>query len=226
MGRKKEIVEVDKLAVGTTGVKDAFMEDTTQQEEFGYREEGMDPDMESGGEEPGDVADDIDNPGEDALPDYMEEENALMESPEDAEEEMPGREQLDESGEHQDADGEDICENGETGETAVTEDASGLAENATEPEDVPAETAAEEPAPAKPKRSSRKKKTVSDKAENEAETTGEQGDAETGVQPEMEVQPETVPEEGGWRRHCCRQKKAIRRWRKTFRIWMQIMAVH
>nr|WP_300815822.1 S1 RNA-binding domain-containing protein [uncultured Acetatifactor sp.] len=196
MGRKKEIVEVDKLAVGTTGVKDAFMEDTTQQEEFGYREEGMDPDMESGGEEPGDVADDIDNPGEDALPDYMEEENALMESPEDAEEEMPGREQLDESGEHQDADGEDICENGETGETAVTEDASGLAENATEPEDVPEETAAEEPAPAKPKRSSRKKKTVSDKAENEAETTGEQGDAETGVRPEVEVQPETVPEEG------------------------------
>ena len=53
MGRKKEIVEVDKLAVETTGVKDAFMEDTTQQEEFGYREEGMDPDMESGGEEPG-----------------------------------------------------------------------------------------------------------------------------------------------------------------------------
>lgn len=196
MGRKKEIVEVDKLAVETTGVKDAFMEDTTQQEEFGYREEGMDPDMESGGEEPGDVADDIDNPGEDALPDYMEEENALMESPEDAEEEMPGREQLDESGEHQDADGEDICENGETGETAVTEDASGLAENATEPEDVPEETAAEEPAPAKPKRSSRKKKTVSDKAENEAETTGEQGDAETGVRPEVEVQPETVPEEG------------------------------
>ena len=196
MGRKKEIVEVDKLAVETTGVKDAFMEDTTQQEEFGYREEGMDPDMESGGEEPGDVADDIDNPGEDALPDYMEEENALMESPEDAEEEMPGREQLDESGEHQDADGEDICENGETGETAVTEDASGLAENATEPEDAPEETAAEEPAPAKPKRSSRKKKTVSDKAENEAETTGEQGDAETGIRPEVEVQPETVPEEG------------------------------
>lgn len=196
MGRKKEIVEVDKLAVETTGVKDAFMEDTTQQEEFGYREEGMDPDMESGGEEPGDVADDIDNPGEDALPDYMEEENALMESPEDAEEEMPGREQLDESGEHQDADGEDICENGETGETAVTEDASGLAENATEPEDAPEETAAEEPAPAKPKRSSRKKKTVSDKAENEAETTEEQGDAETGIRPEVEVQPETVPEEG------------------------------
>ena len=101
MGRKKEIAEVDKLAVETTGVKDAFMEDTTQQEEFGYREEGMDPEMEPGGEEPGDVADDIDNPGEDALPDYMEEENALMESPEDAEEEMPEKEQMDESGEQQ-----------------------------------------------------------------------------------------------------------------------------
>ncbi len=196
MGRKKEIVEVDKLAVETTGVKDAFMEDTTQQEEFGYREEGMDPDMESGGEEPGDVADDIDNPGEDALPDYMEEENALMESPEDAEEEMPGREQLDESGEQQDMDGKDIYENGEEEETAVMEEAGSLAENAIGSEDVPAETAAEEPVPAKPKRSSRKKKAVSDKAENEAETTGEPDDAGVEVQPEMEVQPETVPEEG------------------------------
>ena len=107
MGRKKEIVEVDKLAVGTTGINDAFMEDTTQQEEFDYREQGMEPEMESGGEGPGDVADDIDNPGEDALSDYMEEENALMESPEDAEEEMPEREQMDESGEQQDTDGRD-----------------------------------------------------------------------------------------------------------------------
>ena len=196
MGRKKEIVEVDKLAVETTGVEDAFMEDTTQQEEFGYREQGMDPEMESGGEEPGDVADDIDNPGEDALPDYMEEENALMESAEDAEEEMPEREQLDEPGEQQDMDGKDIYENGEEEETAVMEEAGSLAENAIEPEDVPAETAAEDPVPAKPKRSSRKKKAVSDKSENEAETTGEPDDAGIGVQPEMEVQPETVPEEG------------------------------
>ena len=196
MGRKKEIAEVDKLAVETTGVKDAFMEDTTQQEEFGYREEGMDPEMEPGGEEPGDVADDIDNPGEDALPDYMEEENALMESAEDAEEEMPEKEQMDESGEQQGMDGKDIYENGEEEETAVTEEAGSLAENAVEPEDVPAETAAEEPVPAKPKRSSRKKKAVSDKAENEAETTGEPDDAGVEVQPEMEVQPETVPEEG------------------------------
>ena len=196
MGRKKEIVEVDKLAVETTGVEDAFMEDTTQQEEFGYREQGMDSEMESGGEEPGDVADDIDNPGEDALPDYMEEENALMESAEDAEEEMPEREQLDEPGEQQDMDGKDIYENGEEEETAVMEEAGSLAENVIEPEDVPAETAAEEPVPAKPKRSSRKKKAVSDKSENEAETTGEPDDAGIGVQPEMEVQPETVPEEG------------------------------
>ena len=105
MGRKKEIVEVDKLAVGTTGINDAFMEDTTQQEEFGYREEGLDPEMGSGGEEPGDVADDIDNPGEDALPDYMEEENALMGSAEEAEEEMPEREQLKKSREKHDTGG-------------------------------------------------------------------------------------------------------------------------
>ena len=196
MGRKKEIVEVDKLAVGTTGINDAFMEDTTQQEEFGYREEGMNPEMESGGEGPGDVADDMDNPGEDALPDYMEEENALMESPEDAEEEMPEREQLDEPGEQQDMGGKDIYENGEEEETAVMEEAGSLAENAIEPEDVPAETATEEPVPAKPKRSSRKKKAVSDKSENEAETTGEPDDAGIGGQPEMEVQPETVPKEG------------------------------
>ena len=196
MGRKKEIVEVDKLAVGTTGINDAFMEDTTQQEEFDYREQGMEPEMESGGEGPGDVADDIDNPGEDALSDYMEEENALMESPEDAEEEMPEREQMDESGEQQDTDGRDIYENGEGEETAVMEEAGSLAENAIEPEDVPAETAAEEPVPAKPKRSSRKKKAVPNKAEIEAETTGEPDDAGIGVQPEMEVQPETVPEEG------------------------------
>nr|WP_300664684.1 S1 RNA-binding domain-containing protein [uncultured Acetatifactor sp.] len=76
------------------------------------------------------------------------------------------------------------------------EEAGSLAENAIGSEDVPAETAAEEPVPAKPKRSSRKKKAVSDKAENEAETTGEPDDAGVEVQPEMEVQPETVPEEG------------------------------
>lgn len=156
----------------------------------------------------------------------MEEESALVEFAEDAEEEMPEREQLDESGEQQDMNGEDTYENREEGETAVMEEVGSLAENVTEPEDVPAEMAAEESVPTKPKRSSRKKKAVSDKAENEAETTGEQGDAETGVQPEMEVQPETVPEEGGWRRHCCRQKKAIRRWRKTFWIRMQIMEAY
>ena len=194
MGRKKEIVEVNGLAVEAPGVEDAFMEDRAQEEEFDGREEGTDPEMESGGEEPGDMADDTGNSGEDTLADFMEEEDALVESAEDGEE-MPEGGQMEESREHQDADGEDICENGETGETAVTEDASGLAENDTEPGDVPAEIAAKEPAPAKPKRSSRKKKAVSEKAENEAETTGEKSDAETGVQPEVEVQPETVPEE-------------------------------
>ena len=195
MGRKKEIVEVNELAVEAPGVDDAFMEDTAQEEEFDGRKEGLDPEMESGGEEPGDVADDADNSEEDTLADFMEEEDALVESAEDGEE-MPEGGQMEESREHQDADGEDICENGEEGEVAVTDEASGLAENATEPGDVPAEIAAEGPAPAKPKRSSRKKKAVSEKAENEAETTGEQGDAEIGVQPEVEVQPETVPEEG------------------------------
>ena len=119
-----------------------------------------------------------------------------MESAEDAEEEMPEREQLDESGEQQDMNGEDTYENREEGETAVMEEVGSLAENVTEPEDVPAEMAAEESVPTKPKRSSRKKKAVSDKAENEAEATGEQSDAEIGVQPEVEEQPETVPEEG------------------------------
>ena len=58
MGRKKEIVEVNGLAVEAPGVEDAFMEDRAQEEEFDGREEGTDPEMESGGEEPGDMADD------------------------------------------------------------------------------------------------------------------------------------------------------------------------
>ncbi len=74
-----------------------------------------------------------------------------MESAEDAEEEMPEREQLDESGEQQDMNGEDTYENREEGETAVMEEVGSLAENVTEPEDVPAEMAAEESVPTKPK---------------------------------------------------------------------------
>ncbi len=196
MSRKKEIVEVNEPAVETIGVEDAFIEDTAQEEEFDGREEGLDSEMESGGEESGDMADDADNSGEDALADFMEEENVLMKSAEDAEEAMSESDEMDEFIEQQDADGEDVRENGEDGEAVMMEEASDLTESATEPEAVPAETVAAESVSAKPKRSSRKKKAVSDKAENEAETTGEQGDAETGVQPEVEVQLETVPEEG------------------------------
>lgn len=87
MSRKKEIVEVNGLAEENAGVEDAFMEGAAQEEEFDGMEEGLDSEMESGGEEPGDMADDADNPGEDTLADFMEEEAALMESAEDAEEE-------------------------------------------------------------------------------------------------------------------------------------------
>ena len=191
MSRKKEIVEVNEQAVETIGVEDAFIEDTAQEEEVDGREEGLDSEMESGGEEPGDMADDADNPEEDTLADFMEEENVLMESAEDAEEAMSESDEME-----QDTDGEDIRENGEDGGAVMMEESSDLTESATEPEAVPAETVAAEPVPAKPKRSSRKKKAVSDKAENEAEATGEQSDAEIGVQPEVEEQPETVPEEG------------------------------
>ena len=45
MGRKKEIVEVNGLAVEAPGVEDAFMEDRAQEEEFDGREEGTDPEM-------------------------------------------------------------------------------------------------------------------------------------------------------------------------------------
>ncbi len=142
------------------------------------------------------MADDTGNFGEDALVDFMEEEDALVESAEDAEEAMPESDRMDEFREQQDMDGENVCENGEDGGAVVMEEASDLTESATEPEAVPTETVAAEPVSAKPKRSSRKKKAVSDKAESEAEATAEQGDAETGVRPEMEVQPGTVPEEG------------------------------
>ncbi len=187
---------MDGLAVEAPGVDDSYMEDTAQEEEFDGREEGPDPEMESGGEEPGDMADDTGNFGEDALVDFMEEEDALVESAEDAEEAMPESDRMDEFREQQDMDGENVCENGEDGGAVVMEEASDLTESATEPEAVPTETVAAEPVSAKPKRSSRKKKAVSDKAESEAEATAEQGDAETGVRPEMEVQPGTVPEEG------------------------------
>ena len=195
MGRKKEIPEVNGLAVEAAGAEEAFMEDAMQQGESNSVEEGLDSEMESGGEEPGDMADDADNPGEDALADFMEEENALMESAEDAEEEMYEGEQVDEFQEKPDADGEDICENGEAGGVAMMEESGGLSENAAEPEDVPAEAADEEDVPAKPKRSPRKKKAVSNKAGNGAEASEGQGDTETGVQPEAEAQPGAVSEE-------------------------------
>lgn len=110
MSRKKEIVEVNEQAVETIGVEDAFIEDTAQEEEVDGREEGLDSEMESGGEEPGDMADDADNPEEDTLADFMEEENVLMESAEDAEEAMSESDEME-----QDTDGEDIRENGEDG---------------------------------------------------------------------------------------------------------------
>ena len=188
MSRKKEIAEVNELAMETAGVEDAFMEDAAQKEESDGMEEGLDPEMESGGEEPGDMDDDADNPGEDTLADFMEEEAALMESAEDAEEEPEG-DQLEESREQQDTGGEDICEKGEEEETIVTQEAGGMAGSATEPEDVPAEEASEELVPAKPKRSSRKKKAVTDKAEKEDEAVGEQGNKGA------DAQTETVPEE-------------------------------
>ena len=191
MSRKKEIVEVNGLAVENASAEDALMEDAVQEKEFDGMEERLDPEMESGGEEPGDMADDADNPEEDTLTDFMEEEDALMESAEDAEEEMPEENQMEESREQQDTGGEDICENGEEQETAVMEESGGMAENATEPEDIPEEAASEEPVPAKPKRSSRKKKAATDKAEKEVEAIGEQGnkgaDAQTEAVPEKEL---------------------------------------
>lgn len=80
---------------------------------------------------------------------------------------LPEGDQLEESREQQDTGGEDICENGEEEEATVMREASGMAGNATEPEDVPAEAASEQLVPAKPKRSSHKKKAVTDKAEKE-----------------------------------------------------------
>ena len=41
MSRKKEIVEVNELAMETAGVEDAFMEDAAQKEEFDGMEEGL-----------------------------------------------------------------------------------------------------------------------------------------------------------------------------------------
>ncbi len=195
MGRKKEIVEVNGLAVEAAGVEGDFMEGTMQQGEVDNVEEGLDPEMESGKEEPGDMADDADNSGEDAPGDFMEEENALMESAEDAEEEMYEGEQVDEFQEKPDSDGEVICENGEAGEAAMMEEGSGLSENTIGLEDAPAEVAAGKAATAKPKRSPRKKKLVPDKAGNEAEATEERSDAETEIQSGAEARHETVPEE-------------------------------
>lgn len=97
MSRKKEMVEVNGLAMETAGVKEGFVEDTAQEEEFDGMEEGLDPETESDGEEPRDMADDADSSGEDILTDFMEEEDALMESAEDTEEGMPEEGQLEES---------------------------------------------------------------------------------------------------------------------------------
>ncbi len=194
MSRKKEIVEVNGLAMETASAKDAFAEDTAQEEKFDGMEEGLDPETESDGEEPGDMADDANSSGEDTLADFMEEEDALMESVEDTEEEMPEGDQMEESREQQDTGREDICEDGEEQEVAVLEESGDMAGNVTEQEDVPTEIA-EEPIPAKPKRSSRKKKAVADKAEKEQEAIGEQGnkeaDAQTGTVPEEELSAET-----------------------------------
>ena len=133
MGRKKEIVEVDGVAVEVVGVEEAFREGAMQQGEADSVEEGLNPEMESGADETRDMADDEDNIGDDMLADFMEE------------------------------------------------------------EDVPKEVAAEKAVTAKPKRSPRKKKSASDKAEGEVEALKEQSDTEIGVQPETEAQPEEEP---------------------------------
>ncbi len=174
MGRKKEMVEVNGLAVETVSAEESFMEDMMQQGESESVEEGLNPGMESGADGSEDMADDADDSGEDTLADFMEEENSLMESAEDAEEEMLEGEQRDEIWEWQDMGGADICENGENEKETFMDEASELAENAIGLKDATMEAAAEEPvvelpAPARPKRSSRKKKTVPDNAESGAE---------------------------------------------------------
>ncbi len=115
MSRKKEIVGVNESAVEVIGVEDAFMDNTIKQGEFGSWEDGLDLEMESGGKEPGDMADDADNSEEDILADFMEEENVLVESAEDAEEVMSESDRMDEFREQQDMDGENVCENDEDG---------------------------------------------------------------------------------------------------------------
>ena len=180
MGSKKEMAEVNGLSVETANAEESFMEDMMQQEESGSVEEGLDSEMESGADGSEDMADDTDDSGEDTLTDFMEEENSLMESVEDAEDEMLEGEQRDEIWERQDMDRADICENGEDGKEAFMDEDSGLAENAIGLEDATMEAAAEEavaevPALARPKRSSRKKKAVPDNAESGAEAIGEQG---------------------------------------------------
>nr|WP_300789107.1 S1 RNA-binding domain-containing protein [uncultured Acetatifactor sp.] len=174
MGRKKEMVEVNGLAVETVSAEESFMEDMMQQGESESVEEGLNPGMESGADGSGDMADDADDFGEDTLADFLEEENSLMESAEDAEEEMLEGEQRDEIRERQDMGGADICENGENEKETFMDEASELAENAIGLKDATMEAAAEEPvvelpAPARPKRSSRKKKTVPDNVESGAE---------------------------------------------------------
>ena len=174
MGKKKEMVEVNGLAVETVSAEESFMEDMMQQGESESVEEGLNPGMESGADGSEDMADDADDSGEDTLADFMEEENSLMESAEDAEEEMLEGEQRDEIWERQDMGGADICENGENEKETFMDEASELAENAIGLKDATMEAAAEEPvvelpAPARPKRSSRKKKTVPDNVESGAE---------------------------------------------------------
>ena len=102
MSRKKEMSVADGLAVEAAEVvAEVFREDLSQQEEIGSMED-MDSEMESGGEEPEDMDDNADSPAEDAQAEYMEDENALMESAEGGMyEEQPGgfREELDMAGE-------------------------------------------------------------------------------------------------------------------------------
>lgn len=123
MSRKKEMSVADGLAVEAAAevVAEVFREDLSQQEEIGSMED-MDSEMESGGEEPEDMDDNADSPAEDAQAEYMEDENALMESAEGGMyEEQPGgfREELDMAG-------EDIYIPGEDGESAMMEEANAL----------------------------------------------------------------------------------------------------
>lgn len=180
MSRKKEMSVADGLAV-ETAAEDVFREGVPQQEEVGSMED-IDSEMESEGDEFGDMAEDAGSSLEDAQADYMEDENALIES---AEGEL-SEGLLDEFREETDTVREDIHITGEDSEPVVMEATSGLAESAIEPENALADAPAGEAATAKPKRSSRKKKTIPTKEEDEAELIRGQSDREGQHQKEPE----------------------------------------